>query len=98
MRMPGVPAMIMRLPCPERMSMPVAVLMRVNNASCVLMRMSAYFFVRAVIRVAAHRFRYQPLLYSPFSADAFLRVINDQPLLRTLTTSLGESIDALSCR
>ena len=64
MRMPRVPAMIMRLPSPVRISMPVAMLMRVNNASCVLMRMGVYFVVPVVIRIVAHLFHYQPLLYS----------------------------------
>ena len=46
------------------MRMPVAVLMRVNDASCVLMRMRVYFFVRVVIRIVAHCFAVS-LLYSP---------------------------------
>ena len=77
--------------------MPVAMLMRVNNASRVLMRMSVYFVVRVVIRIVAHLVRY-PLIVLASPSLAFLRVTIEQPILRTLTTRLGESIDALSCR
>ena len=77
--------------------MPVAMLMRVNNPSRVLMRMSVYFVVRVVIRIVAHLVRYPPIVLASPSL-AFLRVIIEQPLLRTLTPRLGESIDALSRR
>jgi len=65
--------------------------------SAMIVRVAALLVVPVVLSIVAHLVRYRLIvLASP--PLAFLRVTIEQPLLRTLTTRLGESIDALGCR
>jgi hypothetical protein len=91
MRMPGVPTVFVRV------SMPAAVLVPMNVRSALIVRVAARFVVPVVLSIVAHHVRY-PLIVLASPSLAFLRVTIEQPLLRTLTTRLGESIDALCCR
>jgi hypothetical protein len=67
------------------------------NAVSAIVRVAARFVVLVVLSIVAHLVRYRLIVLASPSL-AFLRVTIEQPLLRTLTTRLGESIDAFCCR